>query len=657
MPVSPRPLLRPIAALALGAALLAAVPSTARSQAPSGRRPTKAYTIEQFIATEGVGGGSFSADEKRFLFSSNRSGIFNVYDVAVAGGEPRALTTSTTDSTYAVSYFPSDDRFLYTRDQGGNELNHLYVRTPDGQDRDLTPGDKLKAGFAGWSRDRKAFHVTTNERDPKTIDVYRYDARTYARTLVFQNPGGFFPGAISGDGRYVALVKISTTLDNDLHLFDVRTKKTVHFTPHEGNVKHDVMEFDPDSKALYYTTDAGGEFERVRRYVLATGKHEDVEKDDWDVMYTTFSRTGKYRVTAVNRDGQTVVRVVETRTGKPLALPRLPAGEITAVEIADSEKRFAFYASGDRSPTNLYVWNVGDEEARRLTDTLSREIDPEDLVESEVVRFKAADGLEIPNVLFRPHQATPEAKAPALVWVHGGPGGQTRRGYSAVIQYLANHGYVVLGINNRGSSGYGKTFYGADDKKHGKEPLRDCLDAKAYLASLPYVDGNRIGIIGGSYGGYMVLAALAFHPQAFEAGVDIFGVANWVRTLQSIPPWWEAQRKALYEEMGNPETELEMLKEISPLFHASRIAKPLLVLQGANDPRVLKVESDEMVEAVRKNGVPVDYVVFPDEGHGFSKKKNQIEGYGKVLEFLDRHLKRAPAPGAGAAGAGTGVGK
>jgi dipeptidyl aminopeptidase/acylaminoacyl peptidase len=234
--------------------------------------------------------------------------------------------------------------------------------------------------------------------------------------------------------------------------------------------------------------------------------------------------------------------------------------------------------------------------------------------------------------------------------VHGGPGGQTRTGYSATIQYLVNHGYAVLGINNRGSSGYGKTFYVADDKKHGKEPLWDCVEGKKYLAGLPYVDGDRIGIIGGSYGGYMVLAALAYKPEEFAVGIDIFGVANWVRTIESIPKWWESFRIALYQEMGDPEKDREMLRAISPVFHADKIRRPLLVLQGANDPRVLKAESDDIVAAVKKNGVPVEYIVFPDEGHGFTKKKNQIEGYGAILRFLDKHLKGAPAARAAAGG-------
>jgi dipeptidyl aminopeptidase/acylaminoacyl peptidase len=311
------------------------------------------------------------------------------------------------------------------------------------------------------------------------------------------------------------------------------------------------------------------------------------------------------------------------------------------VVVSPSEKRLAFYVNGDRSPSNLYVHTLGEAAPRRLTESLSKEIDPEDLVESEVVRFKSFDGMAIPNILWKPLQATPQAKAPALVWVHGGPGGQTRKGYSALIQYLVNHGYVVLGINNRGSSGYGQTFFTADDQKHGKEPLWDCVDAKKYLATLPYVDKDRVGIIGGSYGGYMVLAAMAFKPDVFTTGVDIFGVSNWLRTLEGIPSWWEAQRVALYKEMGDPNTQKDMLREISPLFHADQIKKPLIVLQGANDPRVVKPESDDIVAAVKKNGVPVEYVVFPDEGHGFTKRANQIQGYGAIREFLDKYLKGA----------------
>jgi dipeptidyl aminopeptidase/acylaminoacyl peptidase len=276
---------------------------------------------------------------------------------------------------------------------------------------------------------------------------------------------------------------------------------------------------------------------------------------------------------------------------------------------------------------------------------MNPEINPEDLVDTAVVRYKSFDGVEVPAVLMKPHLAEGQ-KAPALVEVHGGPGGQSRTGYNAMLQYLVNHGYVVLRVNNRGSSGYGKTFYKMDDKKHGEDDLMDCVEAKKFLASTGYVDESKIGIVGGSYGGYMVLAALAFQPEAFNVGVDIFGVANWLRTLQNTPPWWAAFRDALFTEMGNPETDEEYLKRISPLFHAEKIKKPLIVLQGANDPRVLKIESDEIVEKVRANGVPVEYVVFDDEGHGFTKKKNRIQGYEAILRFLDEHLKAEKAKAA-----------
>ena len=296
-----------------------------------------------------------------------------------------------------------------------------------------------------------------------------------------------------------------------------------------------------------------------------------------------------------------------------------------------------------KAPGNLYVFDFITGELTKVTESLNPEIDPDDLVTGTNVRYASFDGLEIPAILFKPHEAGPENKVPVLVLVHGGPGGQTRMNYSPMVQYLVNHGYAVIGVNNRGSSGYGKTFFRMDDQRHGEDDLKDCIYAKDFLAGTDWADTTRTGIIGGSYGGFMVMAALAFHPDAFDVGVNIFGVTNWLRTLKSIPSWWQAQRKALYEELGDPFTEDSVrLYQISPLFHANNITKPVMVLQGANDARVLQVESDEMVEAVRANGIEVDYVIFPDEGHGFLKKENEIKGYGQMLKFLDKHLKGLP---------------
>jgi dipeptidyl aminopeptidase/acylaminoacyl peptidase len=630
-----------VLALCVHAALApaqAAGPAPA-AKAPKAQKQPKRYTIEQFMATTSVTGASFSKDEKNILFSSNETGIFNVYTIPVGGGKPVPLTRSSTDSTYAIGYFYNDDRVLFTRDSGGNERNHVFVRELDGTERDLTPGDKHRAMFAGWRPDGSGFYVLTNERDPKFFDLYLYDAKDYKRTVVYQNDSGMNVSSISRDGKWLAFDKPNTTADSDVYLYNVATREMKHITPHKGTASYSASTFDPESKRLLFTTNDGGEFNRIASYDLASGQVADVEKADWDLLGASYSRNGQHRVSVVNRDGSIDVRVVDA-AGKPVAMPRLPGGEIRQTTFSPSGRLVAFYLNGDRSPNNLYVHDFGSRKTTQLTRSLNKEIDPDDLVEAEVVRFRSFDGMVIPSIYYKPKGASASNKVPAIVYVHGGPGGQTTRGYNAQIQYLVNHGYAVLGINNRGSSGYGKTFFTADDRKHGREPLWDCIEAKTWLASLGYIDPERVAIMGGSYGGYMTLAAMAFRPEAFKVGIDIFGVSNWVRTLESIPPYWEAQRKALYDEIGDPVKDKDFLVATSPLFHASNIRKPLMVIQGANDPRVIKPESDEIVEGVRKNGVEVEYIVFPDEGHGFSKKKNQIEASAKILAFLDKHLKK-----------------
>ena len=638
---------RPLLTLISSLALLAAVPQAAQAAdkpvaAAAAPKPAKRYTIEQFMATVNIGGASFSADESRILFHSNETGIYNVYAMPVGGGKPVQLTNSKTDSHYAVGFFPGDDRFLYTRDQAGNELNHLYVRELDGSEKDLTPGDKpdqkLKAQFAGWSGDDTAFYVATNERDERYFDLYRYDAKTYARTLVFKNEAGWDVSDISRDGRWLALGKVNTTADTDVHLADLKSGEIKHITKHQGVAQYAAQDFTPDSHELLMTSNDGGEFTRVVAYDLASGKTREVEKADWDVAYTAFSKDGHHRVTGVNADASIALRLY--RDGKPIALPKLPGGEVRGVTFSRSGKRMAFYVNGDRSPSNLFVADVGSTAApKQLTQSLSKDIDPAELVDASIARFRSFDGMVVPSIYMLPKEASPTHKVPAIVWVHGGPGGQTMRGYSALMQYFVNNGYAVLGINNRGSSGYGKSFFTADDGKHGREPLWDCIEAKTFLAGTGVIDPERIGIVGGSYGGYMVLSAMAFRPEAFKVGIDIFGVANWIRTLESIPPYWESFRLALYQEIGDPVKDRERLMATSPLFHAGEIRKPLMVIQGANDPRVIKPESDDIVAAVKKNGVPVDYLVFDDEGHGFSKKKNTLEANRRMVEFLDKYLK------------------
>jgi len=603
------------------------------------------YSAEAFFATTtyvlvGSSAHAFSADGQSLLITSDASGVFNAYSLSLEGGETTPLTTSDDNAVLAVSWFPNDDRVLYTYDGGGNELNHVVVRELDGTNRDITPGDALKARFLNWSDDGDSFYLTTTERNQQSFDIYRYSTEDYSRELVYENPG-FQVSDISGDGRWVALDKPRTSADSDIFVVDLESadKEPVLITEHDGNISYGTYGFSPGGGSLVFATDEHGEFNQAWTHDLESGEKAALIDAAWDVSYVSYSRPGRYQVSGINADARTEVTVRNMETGEVVDLPSLPEGDIRNVRFSADESHVALIVNADNSPSNIHVIDLADGNARQLTNALNPEIDQSHLVVSEVIRYKSFDGLEIPSILYKPHGASAENPVPGLVLVHGGPGGQTRTGYRAMVQHLVNHGYAVLGANNRGSSGYGKTFNHLDDKRHGEQDLQDIVYGRAYLETLDWIDGEKVGVIGGSYGGYMVAAALAFEPEAFDVGVDIFGVTNWVRTLENIPPWWESFKESLYDEMGDPATDAERHRRISPLFHTENIVKPTLVIQGANDPRVLQVESDELVAGIQANEVPVEYIVFPDEGHGFRKKINQVSASNAYVKFLDTFLK------------------
>jgi len=598
------------------------------------------YSIEEFYNNINYSGGYFSHDESKLLVSSNATGIYNLYALHTDGSGIDTLSNNKEESWYANSYFPNDNRILFSADKGGNEISHIYLLDEDENVTDLTPGEAEKASFIGWSKDLKSFKYTSNKRDPKFFDIYEMDIENFESKMIFENNTGGNPSGISDNQKYVAINKPITTSINELIIVEVESGKQTKISPENPTASYSAQEFSSNSKHLYYTTNDGSEFTYLSKYDFETGESEKVYETDWDIWYTNFSWDDTYKVMGINEDAKTSVKITNNKENEEVDMPKIEGGNINGVEISRSENKMRLSVGSSKSPTNIYVYDFESNELKKLTESLNPNMDKEDLVEGEVVRYPSFDELEIPSILYKPHQASVDNKVPVLVWVHGGPGGQTRLNYSPLIQYLVNHGYAVIGVNNRGSSGYGKTFNRLDDQKHGEDDLMDCVYAKDYLATLDWADTSRVGIIGGSYGGYMVMAALAFQPDAFDVGVNIFGVTNWIRTLRSIPSWWEAQKTALYEELGNPNTEDSVrLYEISPLFHAEKITKPVMVLQGSNDPRVLQVESDEMVQNVKDNGVPVEYVLFEDEGHGFRKKENEIEGYGKIKEFLDEYLK------------------
>lgn len=624
--------------IAIAGSLLACNEQPAEKE-PEARQVAQ-YSIEQFYKSTNVGGGAISSNDTKLLVSSNESGIYNAYEIDIASGQKKALTTSTKESIFGNDYVPGTTNFIYNSDKGGNENDHLFLQKGDGSVKDLTPGAKEKASFYGWSRDNKSFYYSSNKRDPRFFDLYKMDTGNWKSKMIYKNDNGFDVGAMSDNERYLALVQTLTTSSNNIYLADQQTKQTRMLNTDSVPSNNSPLQFSMDNNTLYYATDDGSEYQYVVKYDLATGNKEKLYSTNWDVMYMYLSYNEKYRVIGVNEDGKNKIYIFDHKTGTPIDFPKIDDGDIQGVSISRSENKMRLTVGNSKSPNNIYIYDFGTKELKKLTNTLNPEIKEDELVSAEIVRYKSFDGLEIPAIYYKPQQASSNNKVPALVWVHGGPGGQSRAGYFSLIQYLVNHGYAILAVNNRGSSGYGKTFFKMDNRNHGEKDLQDCVWGKKYLASLPYIDSSKIGIIGGSYGGYMTLAALCFQPNEFKAGVDLFGVANWLRTLKEVPPYWESFKKALYEEIGDPNTaDTVRLKQFSPLLHASNIKKPLMVLQGANDPRVLKIESDEVVEAVRKNGVPVEYIVFPDEGHGFVKKENEIKGYGQILQFLDKHLK------------------
>ncbi|WP_448520457.1 alpha/beta fold hydrolase [Rhodoflexus sp.] len=602
------------------------------------------YTVEQFLNTRKIFGSAFSPNELKIMYSSNETGIINAFEIDIDGiGQPKQLTFSKENAIYALSYFPDDERILFKSDRGGNEITNLFVKEKNGTLRNITPDSTAKSEFLMWAADRKSFFYISNRRDKKLFDLYEMNIADFGAQMIYQNEGEMKPICVSDDKRYVALQKTISRRRSEMYVYDTQQKKTLPVNPLAGDVVQNPLNFTPQSHVLNFITDEDSEFLYVKSYDLSSGKTEEIARAAWDIYKMYYSRTGKYRVVVINRDAGTAIKVYETATNRLLELPRLPEGEITSVNISDSEQLMAFYVNSSKAPNDLYVYNFSTGKYTKLTRSLSREIDPDDLVAGQVIRYRSYDSLEIPSILYQPHAAKAAGVSlPAVLWIHGGPGGQSRLSYTPLIQYMVNQGYVVLAVNHRGSLGYGKTFFAADDRKHGDVDLRDCIAAKGYLQSLGYVDTTRVAIAGGSYGGYMALAALAFTPKAFALGVDIFGVSNWLRTLNSIPPWWEAARKELYSEIGDPQADSVMLYNKSPLFHAKNISRPLIVIQGANDPRVLKIESDQIVEAVRKNNVPLEYVLLPDEGHGFSKRENERLVYEKIVRFMDKHLKNAP---------------
>ena len=596
------------------------------------------YSIETLMSNSRSTGGYFSKDASKLLFSSNKTGFFNIYEVDLSTKEETQKTNSKKESYFVQGYAPLTNEIIYSSDKGGNENSHLYL-IRNNKSIDLTPGENTKASFFGWTRDQTSMYFQSNSRNPKYFDLYKIDMETLETEVVFQNDMAYSYSSISENDKYLAFELNISRNEDKMFLFDLETKERIEISNKKAN--YSGQGFDKNDEIYFYTTNYEGEFYYLMSYNITSGKRDLVYKTNWDVRSSYLTKNNTYRVISINEDAKNRLVVINNNDNSTVNFKGFEGLNIDSVYFSENEQILRISARGSKSPGEIYTYNLANDKLNKITSNLNSKIHPSNLAEGEVIRYESFDGLKIPAILYKPKSTTREEKFPALVWVHGGPGGQSRIGYRPLIQYLVNHGYAILAVNNRGSSGYGKTFYSLDDKNHGEKDLKDCIWGKYWLEKQEYVDKEKIGIIGGSYGGFMTMAAMTFMPEEFKAGVNIYGVTNWVRTLRSIPAYWESSRKQLYNEMGDPySTDSIRLYNISPLFHAKNIKNPVMILQGANDPRVLQIESDEMVKAAKDAGVYVEYMLFEDAGHGFAKKQQQIDGYSRILAFLEKTLKK-----------------
>ncbi|MDP9042583.1 MAG: S9 family peptidase, partial [Bacteroidota bacterium] len=434
-------------------------------------RDVKQYSIDQFYKSANVFGGDISDGDKKMLVTSNETGIYNIYEIDNASGQKRALTSSSKESMFANSYVPGTTDIIYSSDKGGNEISHLYLLKTSGEAKDLTPAAKEKANFWGWSRDNKYLYYLSNKRDPKYFDLYKMDTAKWISAMIYKNDNGFDVNALSENERYLALVQNLTTSSNNIFLFDRQTKQTKKINSDSTETINSPLRFSLDNNTLYYLTNDGSEFTYIMKYDISTGKKEKFYEAKWDVVWMAASHNEKYHVIYVNEDGQNKLHLFDYKTGKELDFPEIAGGSIQGVSISRDENKMSMTVGSSKSPNNMYVYDFNTKELKKLTNTLNPEIKEEDLVAGKVVRYKSFDGLEIPAIYYRPYQASEKDKAPAVVFVHGGPGGQAGLYYFSLLQFLVNHGYAVLDVNNRGSSGYGKTFFKMDDRDHGDKDL------------------------------------------------------------------------------------------------------------------------------------------------------------------------------------------
>ncbi len=601
------------------------------------------YDIERYLNVRSAFGASFRVDGT-LQFRMNTTGTPQVWTVPEPGGWPTQRTFYEERITFAS---PSPERMetIFGMDEGGNERQRLFrLDADDGRVTPLADAD-AKHRWGGWSHDGERFAFASNRRERSVFDIYVQGRDAEGAERVFEGDGWLSVAGWSPDDRRLLVHEARSNFDADVHVLDIDAGELTRLTDDEDDVRYNSLSWGPDGDAVYCCSDRGADTLSLARLDAETGEFSVVETGgEWNVDGVAIDdETGRI-VYSRNVDGYTELTVgdlVDETEIDGLPTPEIPHGVAGGVAFDDGAERFAVTVTADTINANVYVVDVETGAAERWTYAPTAGIPPSTFVESELVRYESFDGREIPGYLSVPpsgpgDDATDtDRELPVIVDIHGGPESQRRPSFSAVKQYFLAHGYAVFEPNVRGSTGYGKSYAALDDVEKRPDAVADLEAAAAWLADRPEIDGDRLIAKGGSYGGFMVLAALTEYPELWAAGIDIVGIANFVTFLENTGSWRRELREAEY---GSLEDDRAFLESISPINSADRIEAPLFVLHGANDPRVPLGEAEQIADRVAEAGVPVRTLIFEDEGHGISKLENRIEAYSAIVDFLDAHV-------------------
>lgn len=582
---------------------------------------------------------SFSPDGSRVAFVTNLSGLPQVWVMPAAGGYP-VLVTAFDDPVGFVEWSPDGQWLAFNVAPGGGLNEQIYVVRPDGTGlRRLTEGGKENNFLGDWTHDGRHLHFSSNRRNPASTDSYLLDISNGQARMVAENRGVGGIIDVSRDGKFAVISRLINRGDNNLYLVSLSDGRESLLTPHEGPGTFGGAQFSPDGRTVYFASNKDRDLIALARVRLdAGGQPGPVEvvaaREDAELSGGVMNEQGTTMALLWNVAGRSELSFLDVKTGKTTAGPRLPAEIAGALEFSKDGRRLAMTLSGASAPSDVWVLDLGSKEFARLTRSPHAGVDLSKLVRPELVRYKAHDGLELSGWLYRPHGAS--GPGPIVLSFHGGPEGQERPGFNSTYQALLSRGIAVFAPNVRGSSGFGKKFVNLDNGALREDGVRDIKATVDYVVSAGVADPKRIGIMGGSYGGYMVMAGLAEYPELFAAGANLFGVVNFETFFKHTQPWMAAISKVEY---GDPDKEADMLRRLSPIHRVDRVKAPTIVLHGANDTNVPVVEAEQVVENLKKRNVPVEYVLFPDEGHGWRKTPNRIRSTVQIVKFFDKHLR------------------